>query len=71
MTLETAEEFSERSQITQLKARTFKVAIEAGERCSKCRQPATARVGDSYFCSLDAHIARNRARRAKFGSPRR
>ena len=68
MKLETADEFSGRSVMVMQELKTLKAAMTAGVLCSKCRARATHRVGDSYFCALDARVERNRQRRKKFGS---
>jgi hypothetical protein len=67
MRLERAEQFSERSPMTRRELKTFQAAMSAGMKCCKCSARATNRVGDGYYCSLDAQVERNRLRRAKFG----
>ena len=63
MKLETADQFSERSQITLMEARQVRAAFEAGQKCCECSQRATVRRGGEYLCALDAQVADQRARR--------
>ena len=57
---------SERNDLIVKTARTVAASFEAGQRCVKCRGPASVRRGDgAYYCQQDADIMAQRAQRAR------
>jgi hypothetical protein len=63
--LDQATQYAERTTMTAREARSFKAAIDAGMKCSRCSQPARALIGGVFVCSEDAKVLRQRRERER------